>query len=242
MYSTLPGTDDQTPHKLYRTTTTSPHNLDKNQLVGKQSTMQFVKAGKSNPFEEGRELPATFQPSEYTVICGKGKTTYSHCGNKRFRVLVEQFLDRYSSASSKLEKSAIVSSIIQTIRRNAQLGGFFVKKDTNTGLWYDVGDHLSREKVGQTIRDALHHKYKSSTKAKKKRREAEQDKAKQNMERISASHLQLDIKIRELQTMEIGNESDRELTYMLTKANLGILNELNRLKQLNGGVCAVEAL
>jgi len=49
--------------------------------------------------------------------------------------------------------------------------------DPITGAWREVGDHLAREKVGQTLRDSLHNKYSSSTKAKKRRRQAEKAKA-----------------------------------------------------------------
>jgi len=85
-------------------------------------------------------------------------------------------LDKYSAATSKQEKSRIVSSIVDTIRRSSANGGF-VKLDPLTGNWFEVGDHLAREKVGQTLRDALHTKYSSSTKAKKRRRQAEKARA-----------------------------------------------------------------
>lgn len=56
----------------------------------------------------------------------------------------------------------------------------------------------SREKVGQTIRDALHFQYRSSTKAKKKRRQVEQAKASANMNQISMSHFEISSKINDL--------------------------------------------
>lgn len=110
------------------------------------------------------------------VICAKGKAAANHVGNKRFRQIVRFHLQKYSNASSKSDKSRIVSSIVDTIRQASQEGGF-VKYDTQTGAWYEVGDHLAREKVGQTLRDALHTKYSSSTKAKKHRRQAEKARA-----------------------------------------------------------------
>lgn len=115
-------------------------------------------------------LSDIYEPSDYDVICGKGKTCFEHVGNHRFRVTVNMQLDKYSAAATKLAKSSIVTEIIDTVRRHGQ----FVKYDTKSGRWFEVGNHLAREKVGQTIRDALHLQYKSSTKAKKKRREAEQ--------------------------------------------------------------------
>ena len=71
-----------------------------------------------------------------------GKGCFNHEGNKNFRKIVGLFLESYSEATSKLEKSAIVSAIIQTVRSQSGEGGF-VKKDTRTGFWQEVGDHLA---------------------------------------------------------------------------------------------------
>lgn len=58
-------------------------------------------------------------------------------GNGRFRDLVSSKLDDYSAATSKLEKSAIVTSILFAIRTRTPDGGF-IKKDPATGQWYEV--------------------------------------------------------------------------------------------------------
>jgi hypothetical protein len=126
-----------------------------------------------------------------------GKTCFLHSGNKRFRKLVSHYLDRYSDASTKLEKSAIVSTIIGAVRSRSPNGGF-VKLDPATGRWQEVGDYLAREKVGQTMRDALHGNYKSSTKAKKMRRQAEQAKADDSLTHITNAHCTIASKIEDL--------------------------------------------
>ena len=118
-------------------------------------------------------LPEKFTPGENDVICGRGRKAFSHVGNERFRKLVEKRLDEYSSAAAKLEKSYILSDIVCEVRRRSPNGGF-VKKDSSSGRWYEVGDFLAREKTSQAFRDALHDQYKSSNTAKKKRRQAEQ--------------------------------------------------------------------
>ena len=66
----------------------------------------------------------------------------NHTGNKRFKLIVESSLQRYSNAPSKLAKSAIVSDIVETIRQSSP-GGGVVKKEGN--MWYEAGDHLARE-------------------------------------------------------------------------------------------------
>lgn len=71
-----------------------------------------------------------------------GKGCFNHEGNKKFRKSVGFFLERYSNAKSKAQKSVIVSAIIDTVRSQAGDGGF-VKKDASTGHWYEVGDFLA---------------------------------------------------------------------------------------------------
>lgn len=72
----------------------------------------------------------------------KGKRCFNHEGNKHFREIVAKQLEPYSEANKKLAKSAIVSSIISMVRDLSPNGGF-IKRDTSTGLWHEVGDHLA---------------------------------------------------------------------------------------------------
>ena len=58
-------------------------------------------------------------------------------GNARFRDLVGSLLDEYSTATSKLEKSAIVQRVLVEVRSKSPNGGF-IKKDPLTGQWYEV--------------------------------------------------------------------------------------------------------
>jgi hypothetical protein len=115
-----------------------------------------------------QKLPANFEPSNYTVLCGRGKDCFNFVGNRRFRVLVDMNLERYSRADAKSEKSRIVVEVVDSIRSS---GGGFVKQEAD-GFWYDVGDAVAREKVGAHFRDCLHGKYKSSSKSKTARRRA----------------------------------------------------------------------
>mgnify|MGYP000355822854 CR=1 FL=1 len=105
------------------------------------------------------------QLSDYSVVCGRGKDSFNHVGNRRFRVLASMFIGRYSDADSKTAKSAIVSEIVGVIR---QAGGHFCKY--GKGAWFEVGDHHAREKVSALLRDLLHTQYRSSAKAKIARR------------------------------------------------------------------------
>jgi hypothetical protein len=113
------------------------------------------------------QLPANFIPTESTVICGRGKACTTSIGNRRLKSIVNSFLKPYSEAINKLERSAIVSSIVGAIKRG---GGNFVKCED--GIWWEVDDAFAREKIGCMLRDCLHIQYRSSAKAKLARRKA----------------------------------------------------------------------
>ena len=117
-------------------------------------------------------LPLNFQPSPNTVLIGRGKEPKQNCGNKRLRVLVSAFLERYQRGDKK-KKTEIVTDIIGMVREscNRDFGmsqgvGAFVKHIKKTGKWYDQSDNVAREKVGYVFRDLLADSYKSSSKRK----------------------------------------------------------------------------
>jgi hypothetical protein len=112
--------------------------------------------------------------------------------------MVGLYATAYASATSRVDKSAIVSVIIDKVRSLSPEGGF-IKKDESSSLWYEVGDVMAREKVGQTMRDALHASYRSSTQAKKQRRLTEQESADESMAAIIRLHFAVSSKVKNLQ-------------------------------------------
>jgi len=160
-------------------------------------------------------LPENFEPGPDDVICGRGKKCYNHIGNERFRQRVLTFLDEYSRAKSKLDKSGVLSKVVFEVRQNSPKGGF-VKQDSN-GVWFEVGDFLAREKTSQAFRDALHDRYKSSNLSKKKRRQEEQAKTHhQAYSKIGRSEFDISSRLERLSNEVIGtrkwlwNESGSE--------------------------------
>ena len=93
------------------------------------------------PLEEG------FEPGPHDVICGRGRAPKQHEGNLRYKRIIEANLPRYQQATCKLDKTMIVSWIVDAVRRASPYGGF-VRKEGDR--WYEVGDHIAREKTGQT--------------------------------------------------------------------------------------------
>jgi hypothetical protein len=139
-------------------------------LVPLQATSEEMNASElpASTSRTGRsQLGVDFQPSDSSVICGRGKASYDHAGNHRLRLLANKFVKDYSQASRKLEKSAIVANIVAVIRQG---GGRFCKREK--GEWFEVGDYYAREKVSALFRDKLHTRYLSSSKVKIARRRA----------------------------------------------------------------------
>lgn len=58
------------------------------------------------------------------------------------------------AANLRSEKSAVISDVVSTIRESAARGGGFVRFDAASRCWYEVGNKIARDKVGQSLRDA----------------------------------------------------------------------------------------
>ena len=134
-------------------------------------------------------------------MIGRGKICTDAVGNRRLRVLASTFLDQYAGCRTKVEKTEVVSQLVQIVRDGAH-GGAFVKQIN--GRWWEMdgptgksrieepymvrvcagccGSHrltaasffpfVARTKVGYVLRDLLFAKYRSSSKAKVARRRA----------------------------------------------------------------------
>jgi len=193
-------------------------------------------------------LPSSFIPSSYDVICAQGKEAKNHTGNIYYRKLITEALDAYSQATSRMEKSQIVTDIVETVTTNALYdagdgseghdhgstesvsgggGGYggFIKKDRATGRYYQVGDDFAREKIGQNLRDSLSNKYKSSTKAKRTRRLAASTDLNKQVERLIQSNPLVQHKREMLHSKCMNEENTTEycMNQLFMQTNLEIL-------------------
>jgi len=150
----------------------SEANLSHPSVADARQSCEKNSSAKGDSAHSMRFLPDGFSPGEHDVLCGRGRKCFNHPGNVKFREIVQGYLPQYSKAMTKLEKSYILSDVVEKVRKNSGIGGF-VKKNED-GRWYEVGDFLAREKTSQAFRDVLHDKYKSSNTSKKKRRQEEQ--------------------------------------------------------------------
>ena len=165
-------------------------------------------------------LPSNFRPGPFDVICARGKQAKNHCGNVYFRSLVKKSVPAYSRACSRMQKSMVVSNIIDTIHEKSPNGGF-VKQEA--GVWYNVGDHLAREKVGQTLRDSLYDQYKSSTKAKRQRKQEVDLKMRRDLEAVVQANQEACGRMQHLSRTLQQQDSNTSDVYLLS-----LMNETNR--------------
>lgn len=106
------------------------------------------------------------RPKRYDIICGRDKLSHAHVGNKRFRIVIEANRERYQTAPSRDDKTRITCEIVNMIK-SCRPGGRFLKLNTDTKTWSDVGDEYAREKVSHALRSA---KDPSRKKVRKKRK------------------------------------------------------------------------
>ena len=96
-------------------------------------------------------LPEKYEVGPNDVVCGRGKGSYNRPGNKKFRAMVEEHVEEYVQARTKLDKSMVLSAIVEKVRE--QWNGRFIKQ--KKGVWEEIGDEQAREKVGHAIREAI---------------------------------------------------------------------------------------
>lgn len=95
-------------------------------------------------------MPANYSFKKTDVLCGKNKLAHSHCGNKRFRHLIEMNRVEYQTGTRK-KKTLITNRIIDMIR---DCEGRFLKLNEATGEWENADHHFAHEKVSHALRSA----------------------------------------------------------------------------------------
>jgi hypothetical protein len=143
---------------------TSPWNEWKDDRSSERFAILTVHCGISAYGREAKKrLSANYSPSMYSVTIGRGKLFTEAIGTRRLKVIASLFLAEYNDAKSQIAKASIITKIIDIVREACPVGAFVRYED---GSWWEVSDAVAREKVGVVLRDLLHDKYKSSTKAK----------------------------------------------------------------------------
>ena len=104
--------------------------------------------------------------NDIVIDCKKNERYEGNC--RLFSIIMSKIVEY--KKSSKMERSNIISSIMNEIKRSWPIGGFF-KRDSHHERWFEVGDHCGRDAISKIFREALHEQYKSSAASRKKIRE-----------------------------------------------------------------------
>eukprot|EP00934_Nitzschia_sp_Nitz4_P000852 Nitzschia sp. Nitz4//scaffold143_size57137//1905//2651//NITZ4_006504-RA/size57137-processed-gene-0.31-mRNA-1//1//CDS//3329536416//852//frame0 len=205
----------------------SGHDLDENDHAFLHSAARMPISG-----VKVTDLGTNFCPSRFDVLCSRGKASWNHEGNVFFRKLVQLNAHRYDSSRCRLERSIVVSELVDCIRSRAT---GFVKKEQKSGMWIEVGDELAREKVGQMMRNLLGG-FRSSLKSKTAKRKLTVVKLAKRTHEIMVSSSSIRTKVEEIEqdcnNSNVGVLTDREALDMLTQQNLSLLSILKDDKEL----------
>lgn len=108
-----------------------------------------------------KELPIDWEPSQYSVFCGRGRGIYNAIGNQRFRVLVGSYLQHYVDAHRQPAKSRIVKKVLNIMREICPEGAFIKFQNDR---YYEVSEKVAHDKCSCTFRDLLNSRAKSASK------------------------------------------------------------------------------
>jgi hypothetical protein len=87
------------------------------------------------------------------LLKGRGGDTNYHIGNHRFRLVADEYKQRYHVAGRK-EKALIVQELVDNWRNRDPPGRFLTRTDPSKGedsLWHDVGNSLALKKAAKIL-------------------------------------------------------------------------------------------
>ncbi len=142
--------------------------------------------------------------------------------NRFFRQIIQDATEKYSKVESKLQRSMIVTDIVDAIRVK---GNGFLRKNSK-GEWEECSDVMCREKVGQHFRNALGSRYKSSTKSKRRIKEESIPRLMNRLHKIifSSKAVSEIIERLELDIIFIDESNEDEFYQKAFEANMNLLN------------------
>lgn len=186
------------------------------------------------------ELGSNFVPGKYDVLCSRGKVAWSHYGNVFLRELVALNANRYNAAKSRLERTILVSEIVDYIRSR---GTGFVKQELNSDNWIEVGDDLAREKIGQMMRNILG-SFRSSLKSKTAMRKVTTSRLAQRTQQVMSTNKKVVKTIEAIKDdcdSSVGQMSDEQALQLLTRQNLAVLSIIKENNALRAQFLDAEA-
>lgn len=90
-------------------------------------------------------------PHSNDVLSGRGNFVNYHEGNRNFRAIVKKYKEDYV-ACAKSHKPKFAKLVVDQIQ-SLDPPGRFLKQDSVTKLWYDIGKKKALEKTRQALRE-----------------------------------------------------------------------------------------
>jgi hypothetical protein len=88
-------------------------------------------------------------PRTMDVLMGCGTLYKSHPGNTRYQLLIGDYLERYDTCETRIEKAIIASAITTKVR---EYGGRFLLRKKGETNWSEADDSVAHEKVKNAFR------------------------------------------------------------------------------------------
>jgi hypothetical protein len=111
-----------------------------------------------NQMQQSKSLPEGFTPLPEDILCGRGCAYVNRPGNRMFSAMVQDHLEDYSNAVSRMDKTLVVATVLNKI---LDTGARFVKKGKGTNRWYEMTREEAHHKTGHAIRDTIRQMKKS---------------------------------------------------------------------------------
>lgn len=86
----------------------------------------------------------------YDVLCGRHKAALNNIGNRRLRVTVSMFLDRFTAARDRKEKGLYIDAVLRSIEAN---GGRFLAWSAAEKSYLPINRKRAYDKCSHLFRD-----------------------------------------------------------------------------------------
>lgn len=117
-----------------------------------QGTLLSLKNEEDSAEDQGKASPPTFAD----IVCSRGKRFFRHPGNERFRQIIHQSVQEYIEAETRMDKSIVIDSIIDSVRSQDESRLVrFMKYQSKSNTWTELPLEQIRDKVSHALRDAV---------------------------------------------------------------------------------------
>ena len=101
----------------------------------------------------GQQLSsAEYQLTGQDIICGRGRGSFLHEGNKVYLSLLRENINAYLVATKRVEKAIVISGMVSSLMER---GFRFLRQDEKTGGWYELNNAEAYERTAHAIRDLI---------------------------------------------------------------------------------------